>query len=71
LPFSFRGRFWQQRANVAFVVRRHALEPTDRNRLGFGLVVFLDTPAPHAARKDGSQVRPRMPGKTLEFQFTM
>jgi hypothetical protein len=57
--------------HVVLHVGGHALEPADGHRLGrFGVALFH--PSRRQAGSQGrSQVRPRMPGNTLEAQLIM
>ncbi len=56
----------QQRLDVALVVGGDALQPADRHG-----APFSTRPRRQAGSQGRSQVRPRMPGNTFDFQLTM
>ncbi len=60
-------------AFVVLVVGGDALEAADRDRLLLALdeMLVLDAAAPAAGSHGLSHVRPRIPGKTLDFQLIM
>ena len=65
LAVSCRRRLGQAIGDVGLVVGGDPLQAADRHRLG------LDPAAAARGSHGRSQVLPRMPGKTLEYQLTM
>ena len=68
---SSRGACGIASRDVVLVVGGDALQAADRD--GFRLLAFSSSTRPrrHAGSHGRSQVRPRMPGKTLDSQLTM